>query len=86
MTTITTYTCDKCKEVFEKRSKIHPINISVNMRVMYQQDWCCPCLEEKGLLPRLATSTKKPPPRPTFEDLLSELVEIAVDQQIDRMS
>lgn len=85
MTTLTIYTCDKCKKNFEKRGKISPININVNMRVIYQQDWCIPCLQEKGLAPQLATEKTKPTPKPTFEDLLSELVDIAVDQQIDRL-
>ena len=78
---VTTYTCDRCNhqqttydQMWEVKIDVQHLNSHTRLSQQHQL-WCRKCLTEVGLLiPARDPAKTEPPPQPSFEDMLREII------------
>lgn len=93
MSSKTVYTCDKCIKTSEKNDlwqvNINTFPVELEQRSSFVRDalhttqWCRKCMEKAHLLPARLIPQKNLPKPPTFEELLQDIIETAVDNALD---
>lgn len=86
MSRTTIYKCDRCGKEHTNQFT-SPISLVVNRGYgdedMHKADWCRPCLEEVGIVPRPKPKKDEPTiqsSQPSLEEMIREIVRTEIQQ------